>query len=67
MPVSQITRAAELQETELREKEEILKRMKEILDKADIERVMKYVRGDRIHHVQFILPSFSGNVTCSHL
>lgn len=53
IPVSQIARAAILQEIERRERVETLetlKKMKEILNKVDIERVVKDIREDRTGH-----------------
>jgi len=53
IPVSQIARAAILQEIEHRERKETLenlKKMKEILNKVDIERVVKDIREDRTGH-----------------
>ena len=50
IPVSQVARAAIIDEIQRREREETLnalKRMKEILAKVDMERIVKHIREDR--------------------
>jgi hypothetical protein len=50
IPVSQVARAAILQEIQRKEKEEALqalRRMKEILGKVNVQRVVEHIREDR--------------------